>query len=54
MHRLIAETETRLFLPLCGQMPPMIAALIWEVVVFTIALVGIWLLRRIPLLRKIL
>lgn len=51
---IVAETETRLFLPLCGQMPPMIAALIWEVVVFTIALVGIWLLRRIPLLRKIL
>ena len=51
---IIAETETRLFLPLCGQMPPMIAALIWEVAVFTIALVGIWLLRRIPLLRKIL
>ena len=51
---IIAETETRLFLPLCEQMPPMIAALIWELVVFTIALVGIWLLRRIPLLRKIL
>jgi hypothetical protein len=51
---IIAETETRLFLPLCEHIPPMIAALIWEAVVFAIALVGIWLLRRIPLLRKIL
>lgn len=51
---IIAETEKRLFVPLCTQMPPMVAVLIWECIVFLIALTGIWLLRRIPLLRRIL
>ena len=51
---LIAETEKRLFLPLLEQLPPMAAVLIWEVVVFAVALVAVWLLRRIPLLRRIL
>lgn len=51
---LIAETEKRLFLPLCAQLPPMAAVLIWEIVVFGIALVAIWLLRRIPFIRRIL
>lgn len=51
---LIAETEKRLFLPLCAQLPPMVAVLIWEVAVFAVALVAIWLLRRIPLFRRIL
>ena len=51
---IIAETEKRLFVPMCAQMPPMVAVLIWEGIVFLIALAGIWLLRRIPLLRRIL
>ncbi|MBE5794476.1 MAG: acyltransferase [Clostridiales bacterium] len=51
---LIAETEKRLFLPLLTELSPMVAVLIWEVVVFAVALVAIWLLRRIPLLRRIL
>ena len=51
---IIAETEKRLFVPLCAQLPPMIAVLIWEGIVFLIALTGIWLLRRLPLIRRIL
>ena len=51
---LIAETEKRLFLPLLSQLPPMAAVLIWEMLVFVVALVVIWLLRRIPFLRRIL
>ena len=51
---LIAETEKRLFLPLCAQLPPMAAVLVWEMIVFGIALVAIWLIRRIPFIRLIL
>ncbi len=51
---LIAETEKRLFLPLCAQLPPMLAVVVWEAAVFAIALIVVWLVRRIPLVRKIL
>lgn len=51
---IIAETEKRLFVPLCTQLSPMAAVLIWEVIVFLIALIGIWLLRCIPFIRRIL
>ncbi len=51
---LIAETEHRLFQPLCQHMPPMAAVLLWEAAVFAAALLLIWLLRRIPFLRRIL
>lgn len=51
---LIAESEHRLFVPLCQAMPPMAAVLVWEAAVFLIALSVVWLLRRIPPLRRIL
>lgn len=51
---LIAETEKRLFLPLCAQLPPMVAVLLWEGAVFATALAVVWLVRRIPMARKIL
>ncbi|MBE5800913.1 MAG: acyltransferase [Clostridiales bacterium] len=51
---LIAETEKRLFLPMTAQMPAMVAVVIWEIVVFVVALAIVWLLRRIPFVRKIL
>lgn len=51
---LIAETENRLFLPLQSVLPSMAAVLIWEVAVFALALLLVWLLRRIPPIRRIL
>lgn len=51
---LIAESEHRLFEPLCGVLPPMAAVLVWELAVFAAALLVVWLLRRIPILRRIL
>lgn len=51
---LIAETEHRLFAPLCALMPPMAAVILWEAAVFAAALVIVWLLRRIPFVRSIL
>ena len=50
---LIAQTQDRLFLPLCGALPPLAAALLWELAVFALALVAAWLMRRVPGLRKI-
>ena len=50
---LIAETETRLFVPLCGTIPAFPAVIVWELIVFAIALAAAWLMRRIPLLKKI-
>lgn len=51
---LIAQTKARLFTPLCGTIPPLAAALCWEIAVFAAALGLAWLLRRVPPLRKIL
>ncbi len=51
---LIAETEHRLFLPLCARMPAMAAVVLWEIAVFVLALMLVWLLRRIPVIRRIL
>jgi surface polysaccharide O-acyltransferase-like enzyme len=51
---LIAESEHRLFEPLCGVLPPMAAVLVWELAVFAAALLVVWLLRRIPIVRKVL
>ena len=50
---LIAQTQDRLFLPLCGALPPLAAALLWELAVFALALAAAWLMRRVPGLRKI-
>ena len=50
---LIAETEMRLFMPLCGMIPAFPAVIVWELIVFAIALAAAWLMRRIPLLKKI-
>lgn len=51
---LIAETRTRLFVPLSGTMSPMLAVLIWEVIVFIVAFAAAWVLKHIPLLKKLL
>ena len=50
---LIAQTQERLFLPLCGVLPSLAAALVWELAVFALALGAAWLMRRVPGLRKI-
>lgn len=51
---LIAQSKTRLFLPMAGTMPAFAAVVLWEIAVFVIALVIAWLLRRVPLLRRVL
>ena len=50
---LIAETEMRLFVPLCGMIPAFPAVIVWELILFAIALAAAWLMRRIPVLKKI-
>lgn len=51
---LIAQSETRLFAPLADAMPAFLAVVLWEIAVFLAGLVAAWLMRRIPLLRRIL
>ena len=50
---LIAQTETRLFEPLSSVLPAFPAVLVWEVIVFVIALAAAWIMRRIPVLKRI-
>ena len=50
---LIAQSKTRLFEPLCNVFPVFPAVLVWEVIVFAIALAAAWVMRRIPVLKKI-
>ncbi|MEG0048589.1 MAG: acyltransferase [Clostridia bacterium] len=50
----IAQSKTRLFMPLCGIMPSFAAALVWEAFVLAAALLMAWVLRKIPGLRKLL
>ncbi len=50
----IAQTETRLFAPLCQALPAFPAVLVWEVAVFAICLAAALVMKRIPLLAKIL
>lgn len=50
---IIAQTEARLYLPLCGVLPTFPAVLVWEVLVFAIALLAAFVMRRIPLLKKL-
>jgi len=51
---LIAETRYRVFVPLCSQMNPFLAGLIWSFGIFAVLLTVALGLRRMPLLRKIL
>lgn len=51
---LIAQTENRLFEPLCQVLPAFPAVLAWELIVFAIALAAAWIMRRVPVLQKIL
>ncbi len=50
----VAETKERLFAPLYSVMPSMAAVLIWEAAVFAFTLAAAWMLRRVPLLKKVL
>jgi len=50
----IAQTMPRLFAPLSSVIPPFAAVLVWEVAVFAIALAAAWVMRRIPVLKKII
>lgn len=51
---LIAETRYRVFPALRALMPDMLATLLWELAIFMVAVLIALLLRRIPLLRKLL
>lgn len=51
---LIAQTRFRLFDPLCGVLPAFPAVLVWEIVLFAAALAIAWIMRRIPVLKKLL
>lgn len=50
---IIEQTEFRLFLPLCNLMPAFPAVVVWEIVVFGIAVVAAMVMRRIPGLKKV-
>ena len=50
----IIETRHRVFDPLRSMMNPLLAALIWEAGVFLFTLAVAWVLKRIPLLNKLL
>ena len=51
---LIAQTKVRVFEPLCGVLPAFPAVLVWEAGVFAAALAAAWIMRRIPVLKKLL
>ncbi len=51
---IIAQTRYRLFMPLQQLINPWLAALVWEALVFSLAYILVWLLKKIPLLRRIL
>ena len=50
---IIAQSQTRLFKPLCNALSPLPAVLLWEAAVLIIALAAAWVMRRIPLLKKL-
>ena len=50
----IAESRYRFFVPMSKAIDPLLAALIWEVGVFAVAFAVAWLLKRVPLLKKLL
>ena len=49
----IAQTEFRLFAPLCQALPVFPALLVWELAVFLLCLMAALVMRRIPLLKKL-
>ena len=49
----IAETRYRFFVPVSNAINPLLAALIWEIGVFIIAFAIAWVLKHIPLMRKL-
>jgi surface polysaccharide O-acyltransferase-like enzyme len=51
---MIVETRHRYFDLLRGVMNPLLAALVWEIGVFTVTFAFAWGMRRIPLLKKLL
>lgn len=50
---IIEQTEFRLFIPLCNVLPAFPALLLWEFIVFGIAVAAAMVMKRIPGLRKI-
>jgi len=51
---LIAQSRYRFFVPMSNAINPWLAAVIWEIGVFALAFIVVWLLRRIPGVRKLL
>lgn len=51
---LIAESRYRFFVPMSKAIDPLLAVLVWEIGVFAVAFAVAWLLKHIPLLRKLL
>ncbi len=49
----IVQTRYRVFAPLSAAVNPLLAALIWEVGVFAVTLCVAWLMKKIPLLNKL-
>jgi len=50
----IGQTRYRLFAPLAQQINPMVAALLWEIGVFLVALLLVLLVRKIPGVKKLI
>ncbi len=50
----IAESEFRVFMPLCKLLPAFPAVILWESLVFLLCLMGAMVLRRIPGIKKII
>lgn len=50
---LIAQTKVRLYQPLLGVMGAFPAVLVWEIAVFGVAFIAAFVMRRIPLLKKL-
>ena len=51
---LIVETRHTLFPFLCSMMHPFLAAILWEIIVFSTLVPVAWLLKKIPFLKKLL
>ena len=49
----IEQTEFRLFLPLCNTLTAFPAVVVWELAVFVLCLTASMILRRIPVIKKI-
>ncbi len=49
----IAQTEVRMFIPLCNALTAFPAVVVWDIVVFILCLAAAMILRRIPVIKKI-